>query len=503
MATCRCRARRSSSTSRGGGVEWRVHRQGLGLSDPVPMRPVESPWSARERELEDSMRLILGTAYGERPMRPEFGCAIHDYVFASVNATTAGLIAYEVKLSLTRWEPRVDIIDVVVTHDEGRPGTMFIDIRYVERETNDPRNLVFPFYVIPSEPGSDHRDRGMARRSRSRRRWGGRLSMTLPVPNLDDRRFQELVDDAKRLVQRRCPEWTAHNVSDPGVTLIETFAYMVDQLLFRLNRVPERNYIKFLELIGVRLFPPVAAHAPVTFWLSAPVPERRPHPRGHRGGNPANRDGGGDHLHGGRRPRYRALLSPTSGRRAADGFHDHGSTLEGGPGFQCFNSDPASGRRLAGRPVRPDPALRRRPALRLRGRRGRGRSPVPARCDGRPGTDRSGRPARWTGTRPAVSTGPAMSSCTFPRPIRRQSSGASGPAGFEPLSSRSWRVSRHTRRHPGSRASRRSPLAARSRSSTLRSSTRRSSESPTTSPGRPSCSSTHPSYREAVRRCSR
>ena len=54
---------------------------------------------ARERELEDSMRLILGTAYGERPMRPEFGCAIHDYVFASVNATTAGLIAYEVNLS--------------------------------------------------------------------------------------------------------------------------------------------------------------------------------------------------------------------------------------------------------------------------------------------------------------------------------------------------------------------------------------------------------------------
>src|ERR1700730_14399030 len=96
--------------------------------------------------------------------------------------------------------------------------------------------------------------------------------MPLPVPNLDDRRFQELVDDAKRLVQRRCPEWTAHNVSDPGVTLIETFAYMVDQLLFRVNRVPERNYVKFLELIGVRLFPPVAARAGVTFWLSAAVP---------------------------------------------------------------------------------------------------------------------------------------------------------------------------------------------------------------------------------------
>src|ERR1700744_3018628 len=94
--------------------------------------------------------------------------------------------------------------------------------------------------------------------------------MALPVPNLDDRRFQNLVDDAKRLVQRRCPEWTDHNVSDTGVTLIETFPYMTDQRLSRLNRVPDRNYIKFLELIGVRLFPPTAATTKVTFWLSAP-----------------------------------------------------------------------------------------------------------------------------------------------------------------------------------------------------------------------------------------
>src|SRR2546421_5744398 len=97
--------------------------------------------------------------------------------------------------------------------------------------------------------------------------------MALPVPNLDDRRFQDLVDDAKRLVQQKCPEWTDHNVSDPGVTLIETFAWMTDQVLYRLNRVPDRNYVKFLELIGVRLFPPTAARTAVTFWLSAPQPE--------------------------------------------------------------------------------------------------------------------------------------------------------------------------------------------------------------------------------------
>ena len=92
--------------------------------------------------------------------------------------------------------------------------------------------------------------------------------MALPVPDLDDRRFQDLVDDAKRMVQKRCPEWTDHNVSDPGVTLIETFAFMVDQVLWRLNRVPDRIYVKFLELLGMRLYPPNAARAEVTFWLS-------------------------------------------------------------------------------------------------------------------------------------------------------------------------------------------------------------------------------------------
>lgn len=94
--------------------------------------------------------------------------------------------------------------------------------------------------------------------------------MPLPAPNLDDRRFQQLVDEAKRFVQQRCPEWSDHNVSDPGVTLIEAFAHMVDQLLYRLNRVPDKAYLAFLDLIGVTLFPPTAARADVTFWLSAP-----------------------------------------------------------------------------------------------------------------------------------------------------------------------------------------------------------------------------------------
>lgn len=93
--------------------------------------------------------------------------------------------------------------------------------------------------------------------------------MPLPSPNLDDRRFQDLVDDAKRFIQRRCPEWTDHNVSDPGVALIEAFAQMVDQLSYRLNQIPDKIHLDFLDLLGVKLLPPQAAHTELTFWLSA------------------------------------------------------------------------------------------------------------------------------------------------------------------------------------------------------------------------------------------
>jgi len=105
----------------------------------------------REREIEESIRLILGTAYGERPMRPEFGCGIHDEVFGLADATTFGRIAADVRRSLRRWEPRIDVQEVEVTPDPADPATLYIDIRYSIGSANDPRNLVFPFYVIPAE----------------------------------------------------------------------------------------------------------------------------------------------------------------------------------------------------------------------------------------------------------------------------------------------------------------------------------------------------------------
>ncbi|TMC52116.1 MAG: putative baseplate assembly protein [Chloroflexi bacterium] len=100
--------------------------------------------------------------------------------------------------------------------------------------------------------------------------------MSLPVPNLDDRHFQDLVDEAKRRIPRYSPQWTDHNVSDPGITLVELFAWLTEQYLFRLNQVPDKNFITFLDLIGVRLQPAQPAKGDVTFTLSAaPTPERR------------------------------------------------------------------------------------------------------------------------------------------------------------------------------------------------------------------------------------
>jgi uncharacterized protein len=104
----------------------------------------------REREIEESIHLILATAPGERPMRPEFGCAVHDYVFAPADAGTAGDIAYAVRVALDRWEPRIDLEQVVVRFDAVEAGVLYIDVQYTIRGTNDPRNLVFPFYVIPT-----------------------------------------------------------------------------------------------------------------------------------------------------------------------------------------------------------------------------------------------------------------------------------------------------------------------------------------------------------------
>lgn len=100
-------------------------------------------------DLEQAMYLILSTSPGERPMRPEFGCPLHEFIFAGADPTTSGLIAYEVRTALRRWEPRIEVEEVVVSASPEDLATLLIDITYTVLGTYDRRNLVFPFYTIP------------------------------------------------------------------------------------------------------------------------------------------------------------------------------------------------------------------------------------------------------------------------------------------------------------------------------------------------------------------
>lgn len=108
-----------------------------------------------ERELEEAMRIILLTYPGERPMRPEFGSRLRDFVFRETTPSMYSALAHEVRTSLGRWEPRVDVKEVRVIADDSDRSVVYLDIQYVTKDTNDRRNLVFPFYTIP-EDGSDY-----------------------------------------------------------------------------------------------------------------------------------------------------------------------------------------------------------------------------------------------------------------------------------------------------------------------------------------------------------
>src|SRR5262245_56608913 len=101
------------------------------------------------------MRLILATYPGERPMRPEFGSRVRDWVFRGSDIESIAGLSLEVRTSILRWEPRVDVKSVVVTNDSADGNKLLINIEYQALDTNDRRNLVYPFYTIP-EDGSDY-----------------------------------------------------------------------------------------------------------------------------------------------------------------------------------------------------------------------------------------------------------------------------------------------------------------------------------------------------------
>ncbi|WP_330333774.1 GPW/gp25 family protein [Streptomyces sp. NBC_00536] len=105
-------------------------------------------------DVEQAVRIILATAPGERPMRPEFGCGIHRLVFDSLDATTVARADVEVRRALDRWEPRIELDDLLFSTDTVDTGVLYIDLRYRLRATNEPRNLVFPFYTLPGAPAT-------------------------------------------------------------------------------------------------------------------------------------------------------------------------------------------------------------------------------------------------------------------------------------------------------------------------------------------------------------
>lgn len=122
---------------------------GIGWKFPVMTSKdtLQMESSKYEEDIKESILIILSTAKGERVMRPEFGCGIHDYVFSVINITTIADIKSSIFEALTLWEPRIEVKDVNVNTEQISTGKLVITIEYVVRATNNRFNLVYPFYL--------------------------------------------------------------------------------------------------------------------------------------------------------------------------------------------------------------------------------------------------------------------------------------------------------------------------------------------------------------------
>ena len=125
---------------------------GQGLAFPLQLTPRgEIALVAGVRDIEQSVRIILGTRPGERKMRPEFGCRVHELIFAPRDAAMEGLLIYYVEQALGRWEPRIQLQEVVVRPTSGSDGAVMVDIRYRVKTTHDERSIVYPFFLTDEE----------------------------------------------------------------------------------------------------------------------------------------------------------------------------------------------------------------------------------------------------------------------------------------------------------------------------------------------------------------
>ncbi|MEG4069221.1 GPW/gp25 family protein [Microcoleus sp. Pol11C2] len=121
---------------------------GVGWTSPVRLDGKGQIQLAKyEEAVRQSIRMVLSTARGERLMRPDFGCSLHDLVFSTNSAAAIGQVISAVQESLIQWEPRIDVLDVTAIPDAEEPNRLLIDIRYLVRTTNNRFNLVYPFYL--------------------------------------------------------------------------------------------------------------------------------------------------------------------------------------------------------------------------------------------------------------------------------------------------------------------------------------------------------------------
>ncbi|WMW25084.1 GPW/gp25 family protein [Methanolobus sediminis] len=120
---------------------------GVGVSFPLKTENGKITWSKYEDSIRESILLILGTSIGERVMRPDFGCRIHDLAFSVNDTSTASFAIFHVEEALKKWEPRIELIKVDANNDEQELNRLNISIEYRIISSNTRYNLVYPFYV--------------------------------------------------------------------------------------------------------------------------------------------------------------------------------------------------------------------------------------------------------------------------------------------------------------------------------------------------------------------
>ena len=120
---------------------------GVGVSFPLRVENGKIAWSRYEESIRESIMTILGTAMGERAMRPDFGCGIHDLAFSVNDVSTAALAIFYVEEALKKWEPRIEVINVDANADRKEGDRLNINIEYRDISTNNRYNLVYPFYL--------------------------------------------------------------------------------------------------------------------------------------------------------------------------------------------------------------------------------------------------------------------------------------------------------------------------------------------------------------------